>query len=268
MEESRFAELQNGIVLAELGGHGDGPYCAEHAAGAALAIMGTYIVDPGDDVPYPSPFVFKPGRDSYAAYLRKHVAAARAGVRAVGVSVISVALEDTLDFLRAAEEAGADYAALCVYSAMDMFTREGLGVALCDPANRVLLHRWSSAIAQAVTIPVIFKIGLDALDETIGTVETISSGGVPIVHVAIGSSEAGSSDLMALGELAGRCEFLIAGGGVADVDGARRVLGAGAGAVAIATAAMKDPTLCGRIQQELGRRPAAQDDLKRRRSGH
>ena len=257
MEESRFAELQNGIVLAELGGHGDGPYCAEHAAGAALAMMGTYVVDPGDDVSYPSDFVFKPGRDRYAAYLSEHVAAAKAGVRAVGVSVISVVLEDTLDFLRAAEEAGAGYASLCAYSVMDMFTREGLGVALCDPSNRKLLRRWSSAIARAVSIPVIFKIGLDALDETVGTVETISSSGVPIVHVAIGSSRPGSSDLMAVGELAGRCEFLIAGGGVRDVDGARRVLKAGAGAVAIATAAMKDPTLCGRIQRELRTQPGS-----------
>ena len=255
MAESRFDELQNGIVLAELGGHGDGPYCASHAAGAALAIMGTYVVDPGDDVPYPSHFVFKPGRGSCIEYLREHVAAARAGGCAVGVSVISVALRDTVDFLAAAEEAGADYASLCAYSGMGMFTRHGLGLALCDPANRESLRRWSSAIATAVRIPVILKIALGPLKETIGAVETISSTGVPIVHVVMGRALPGAEGSRCLGELAGRCGFLIAGGGVADVEGARRLLAAGAGAVAIATAAMEDPTLCGRIQREL--RPPA-----------
>ncbi len=40
-------DIKEGVVLAELGGYGDGPYCATHAANAALAMMGTYIVDPG-----------------------------------------------------------------------------------------------------------------------------------------------------------------------------------------------------------------------------
>jgi len=251
MGERCFAELQDGVVLAELGGYGDGPYCAKHAAGAALAIMGTYIVDPADEVPYPPGFVFKPDRRRYAEYLQQHVCAARGGADAVGVSVISVALEHTLDFLAAAEQAGADYASLCAYSDMEMFTRAGLGVALCDRSNRQLLRTWSESIAEALRIPVIFKIGLGPLNETLEVVDTISSSAVPIVHVAMGSSRPGSSELRCLGELAGRCEFLIAGGGVADAAGARRVLDAGAGAVAIATAAMKDPTLCGRIQKEL-----------------
>jgi tRNA-dihydrouridine synthase len=156
-----------------------------------------------------------------------------------------------VDFLMAAEEAGADYASLCAYSDMDMFTGEGLGMALCMPRNRGLLREWSSAISEAVSIPVVFKIGLGVPTETIEVVETISSCGVPIAHVAMGSSHRGSSELHWLGKLAEKCEFLIAGGGVADVQGARRVLDAGAGAVAIATAAMKDPTLCGRLQREL-----------------
>ena len=54
--------LRNGVVLAELGGYGDGPYCAKHGAGAALVMLGTYIVDDGENVPYDPRFVFKPGR--------------------------------------------------------------------------------------------------------------------------------------------------------------------------------------------------------------
>jgi hypothetical protein len=62
VEDGLRAPLKNGVVLAELGGYGDGPYCARHGAGAALVMLGTYIVDAGSDVPYPSHFVFKPGR--------------------------------------------------------------------------------------------------------------------------------------------------------------------------------------------------------------
>ena len=98
-----ISQLKNGVVLAELGGYGDGPYCAEYGAGAALVMLGTYIVDAGDDVPYSPDFVFKPGRRNYADYLQHHVAAARQSGAAVGVSVVSVDLDDSIDFLVAAE---------------------------------------------------------------------------------------------------------------------------------------------------------------------
>ena len=44
---------------------------------------------------------------------------------------------------------------------------------------------------------------------------------------------------------------LIAGGGIKDMEGARRVLEQGADAVAIGTAAMKEAALCGDIQKRL-----------------
>ena len=246
-----FEDLQDGVVLAELGGHGDGPYCAKYGAGAALVLLGTYIVDDGDSVPYPAHFVFKPGRENYASYLKEHVAAARHGGAKVGVSVISVGLEDTIDFLQAAEEAGADYASLCVYSVMDMFVDKGLGVALCLPENRGHLAEWATAIVEAVNIPVVFKMGFTSLVETAPTIEAIAASGVPIIHMSIGTCRAGSKGMGALGKLASLCGFLIAGGGVKNTDDARRILHAGAGAVAIASAAMKDPTLCGLIQSQL-----------------
>jgi len=249
--DDHLENLRNGVVLAELGGYGDGPYCAKHGAGAALVMLGTYIVDAGDSVPYPAHFVFKPGRTNYDSYLREHVAAARASGAKVGVSVIGVALDDSVDFLRAAEDAGADYASLCAHSRMEMFTRLGLGERLCRRENRDRLGEWATAICGAVRIPVIFKIGFTGLEETSSAVETMAAAGAPVVHVNTKRSESGSEGLQALGQLAGKCDFLIAGGGIADAEGARRVLDAGAGAVAIGSAAMKDPTLCGRIQEAL-----------------
>jgi len=238
-------------VLAELGGYGDGPYCAKHGAGAGLVMLGTYIVDPGDSVPYPSAFVFKPGRSNYAGYLAEHVSAARASGAKVGVSVVSVDVADSVDFLAAAEQAGADYASLCAHSTMEMFVSANVSSALCRRENWDQLGKWAQAILNAVQIPVIFKIGLHDTTDTVGAVDVMTAAGVPIVHINVGNTDPGSEGLAAIKKIRGRCPALIAGGGVKDPEGARRVLQAGADAVAIGTAAMKDSGLCGRIQARL-----------------
>jgi len=248
-----FDDLRSGVVLAELGGRGDGPYCAKHAAGGALAVMGTYIVDSGDDVPYPKHFVFKPGPANYGEYLKEHVAAARESGAKVGVSVVTIEMKDTLEFLQAAEEAGADYASYCAHSTMEMFVSRDLSSALCRPDRLDELERWATAIVEAVSIPVIFKIGLHGLDETARAVDVMTNAGVPIVHVNACDTSPGSPGLEALGTLKRRCQFLIAGGRVKDAEDARRVLAGGADAVAVATAAMEDPKLIGAIQKALGR---------------
>lgn len=245
-------DLRNGVVLAELGGYGDGPYCAEHGAGAALVMLGTYIVDPGDAVPYPPAFVFKRGRAHYGDYLKRHVAAARAAGGAVGTSVVSIELEDTVDFLQAAAAAGADYVSLCAHSGMRMFLDAGVSSALLLRANRPRLRQWATAIA-ATDVPAIFKIGTLAGADTAGAVEEIAAAGVPVVHVDVGETDAGGAGLALIEELRGRCPLLIAGGGIRDLEGARRALEAGADAVAIGTAAMGDPGLCGRLQRQLRR---------------
>lgn len=250
MQDS-FKGLRDGIVLAELGGYGDGPYCAKHGKGAALVMMGTYIVDPGDSVPYPKHFVFKPGRQNYGEYLQKHVTAAQVSGARVGVSVISVQIEHAVDFLIAAEESGADYASLCAHSVMEMFVNAGLGEALCRRENLGHLKEWATAILGAVKIPVIFKIGFTEPDETIAAVDTIADSGVPIVHINVYETDSGSEGLLILRRLADRCRFLIGGGGVKDIEDARKVLESGADAVAIGTAAMKDVTLCSRFQNLL-----------------
>ncbi|NOY80288.1 MAG: hypothetical protein GXP31_04700 [Kiritimatiellaeota bacterium] len=247
-------DLEKGVVLAELGGYGDGPYCAKHGANAALAMMGTYIVDPGDDVPYPKDFVFKPDRSVYLSYLKEHVAAGRAGGARIGVSVATVQLSHTLEFLAAAEEAGADYVSLCAHSTMEMFVKVRLGEELCRRDNAELLEKWARAIMGAVTVPVIFKIGLTAPVDTLNAVDILAAAGVPVVHINLRQTHRGSEGLRFLEQLAGRCRCLIAGGGVRNVDDARRLLDAGANAVAVGSAAMKDPGLCGSIQQALRHR--------------
>jgi len=244
-------DLERGVVLAELGGYGDGPYCAKHGADAALAMMGTYIVDPGDAVPYPEAFVFKPDRSVYRPYLRDHVPAGQAGGLKIGVSVISVQLSHTLDFLAAAEEAGADFASLCAHSSMEMFVKERLGEELCRRENADLLKEWAAAILNTVSIPVIFKIRLVSPEDAMAAVDLLAELGIPVVHINLKETHAGSGGLDSLKQLSGRCRCLIAGGGIQTIEDARRVLDSGADAVAIGKTAMKDPGLCGAFQQAL-----------------
>lgn len=247
-----FARLRNAVVLAELGGHGDGPYCAKHGAGCALAVMGTYIVDPGDSVPYPAHFVFKPGRDSYAGYLQEHVAAAREGGAAVGVSVVRVELDDTIDFLLAAEEAGADYVSVCWHSSMEMFVSVGLSSALLRRENRPRLREHARACLGALSRPFIPKIGIRDTPDVEDAVSELADLGVQIMHVNVGDA-ASEPGLKATERLKERVPCLIVGGGIETAEDAERVIESGADAVAVGTAAMGDPTLCGRLQAALHR---------------
>ncbi len=243
-------QLQNGVALAELGGHGDGPYCAKYGAGAALVMLGTYIVDAGDDVPYPSHFVFKPGRENYAEYLNEHVAAARQSGAAVGVSIISVAVADSVDFLLAAEEAGADYSSLCLHSSMEMFTRHGLGMALLRRENWPALREWISAILDATSLPFIAKIGVEDARDIEQAVEVMAEAGVNIIHANLYDALS-NEGLQALSRLKSSGLFLIIGGGIKTAAQADRVIAAGGDAVAVGTAAMQDPGLCGRLQSAI-----------------
>ena len=107
-------------------------------------------------------------------------------------------------------------------------------------------------MAEGVSIPVIFKIGAHGLDEdVIGAVGIMAESGVPLIHINVWDTSAKSAGLRMVSALKGKCESLIAGGGVKNTEDARRVLAAGADTVAIGTAAMDDPKLIGRIQQSL-----------------
>ena len=249
MHES-LQSLRNGVVLAELGGHGDGPYCARYGAGCALAVLGTYIVEAADDVPYPAHFVFKPGRESYEGYLREHVAAAKAGGARVGVSVAAVDLDSSVDFLVAAEEAGADFPSWCVHSTMEWFTSRGLSSALLLRENWPRLREHLRAHMEALTKPLIVKVRASVSDDILGAVSQLVDGGVEAVHANVGDATSGPG-LERVAQLGERVPFLIVGGGIETAEDARPVLEAGADAVAIASAAMQDAGLCGRLQMAL-----------------
>ncbi len=145
------------------------------AAHGAMVMLGSYIVDPGDDVDYPAAFVFKPGIENYADYLRQHIAKAKESKGKVAVSVCAADLQNNLDFLKTAQDAGADYVSYCAHSTMEMFLSKNQSSMFCNRANWGTLEKWATAIVKAVSISVIFKIGIHGTDEEIvGTTEILN----------------------------------------------------------------------------------------------
>lgn len=242
--------LKKGVVLAELGGYGDGPYCAEYGKGAALVMMGTYIVEAGVSVPYPEHFVFKPGRKNYLEYLKEHVSAARRSKAAIGVSVVCINMQDDIEFLTVAEDAGADYLSLCLHSTMRMFTSAGLSSALLQRENWLKLGARVEPILKAVACPFIAKIGTGNTPDAIEAAGKLTEMGVPVIHAHVPNSAAPEArdTIQKLSEL---CECLIVGGGIKTAEDAQKVLNAGADSISIGSAAMKDADLCSGIQDCL-----------------
>jgi hypothetical protein len=148
--------------------------------------MGTYIVDSGDSVPYDPAFVFKPDRSAYEDYLLRHVAAARESGAAVGVSVVSVDIDHTVDFLRVAEETGADCTSLCLHSVMDMFLSAGMSSGLLWRENWPRLRDCLMRCLQALSRPFIAKIGFSRLPDAEQAVGEMAEAGVHLVHANVG----------------------------------------------------------------------------------
>ena len=245
-----FEDLRNGVVLAELGGYGNGSFCAQYGKGAVVVIMGTYIIDSAENIHYPPEFVFQPGRNNYQAYLDKQVKEAKKSGAKVAVSAIGSEIKDVVEFLISAENAGADFVSLCAHSAMEFFTRQGLGYKLCMPENRENLRKWVSEILSATTKPFILKPGSVWHDYIIESVRIAAQLGAPILHANLGLA----FDMEAVEtvkKLSRIFDFVIAGGGITGAESARVVLNAGAGAVSVAKTAMQDQSFIEQLAQQL-----------------
>jgi len=248
---SSYDLIRNGVVLSELAGYGNGAFCARHGAGAALVMLGTYIIAPDKPAAYADDFFIVQGDRGYGGFLRDEIRAARQSRAAVGVSVAAVDISEAADFCAAAEAAGARFVAVCLHSTYDVFTSTGTSAALCLRRNHGHLSAWARAMIYSVKVPVIFKVGVHDTPDTVQAAGVITGAGECIIHIDCGSSEQGSPGLEALHEISRFSPFVIASGGIADEDSACRVLRAGAGSVGIGRAAICDPLLCGRLQNAL-----------------
>ncbi|MBN1787155.1 MAG: hypothetical protein JW806_02035 [Sedimentisphaerales bacterium] len=244
-----FDDLRNSVILSELGGYGNGIFCAQYAKGASVVMMGTYIIDSARNIHYPPEFIFRPG-GNYRSYFEAHIKEARLSGAKVAVSAIGSELKDVIDMLVTAEQCGADFISLCAHSAMELYTKQGLGYKLCMPENRDNLKRWISEILSATSKPLILKPGSVWHDYIVESVSIAAQSGTPIVHANLGLAFEPEA-IATIGELSQIFDFVIAGGGITGIDGAKEVLEAGAGAVSVAKAAIQDVHFIEQLGREL-----------------
>jgi len=245
-----FKDLYRGVVLAELGGYADGKFCACNGRGASLVTLGTYIIDNGESVDYPKDFVFKTGRKNYFSYLKDNILKARESCAGVAVSAVSIDIADSIDFLAASQDAGADYASFCAHSTMKMFLDTGTSSALLLKKNQSKLKAVIKSVLKEITIPVIFKIGAFDNPDVFDAIKIIKYEGIKLIHINIQNKKK-NEGIVFLKKIDKTGLFLIAGGGIKRMEDAENILKSGADAVSIGAASIKDPFLCGRMDEFL-----------------
>jgi tRNA-dihydrouridine synthase len=240
--------LKKGIILSELAGYTDGRFCASNGKGASLVMLGTYIIDSSESVNYPHGFVFKPGSDNYYSYLAENITKAKESGAKVGVSAVSIRFKDSLEFLLAAQDAGADFASYCAHSTMEMFISNNTSSALLLRKNWGELKKLIRRMLKNIEIPLIFKIGAFDNPDVIDTVDLLKEEGISIIHVNI-KSKPKNAGIEFLWNLNKANMVIIAGSGIRDIRSAARILETGVDALSIGTAAIKNPGICGNLQK-------------------
>jgi dihydroorotate dehydrogenase len=244
----KYKELSNSVVLSEMASKSDGSFCAEFGKGASLVMMGTYIIDQRDTINYAKGFYFKPDPSHYYAYLQENIAEAKKSTAKVGVSALSIKIKDSIDFLKAAEQLGADYLSYCAHSVMDMFLKTNTSSALCKKENWDFLKRTIYALKSSLNRPLLLKIGAFDNPDVIASIDIMMEEKIDLLHVNVENVDHGAAGLGVLRDLKKEDLFIIAGGGIKDVKDALSVLDTGADAVSVGTAALKNKRLCEEIR--------------------
>lgn len=243
----KFNDLHKGVVLSELAGYTNGKFCAVNGKGSSLVMLGTYIIDDNDVVDYPPEFVFKPGSNNYYSYLLDNIAKAKESGAKVGVSAVSIKTEDSVEFLLSAQNAGADYASYCAHSTMEMFTENNTSSALLLRNNWRELEKMIRIILKNIEIPLIFKIGAFDNPDVIDAIELLRDEGISLIHINIKSNPK-NLGIDFLENFDKNNVVVIAGSGIRDFKSAERILKTGVSAIAIGAASIKNPNICGTLQ--------------------
>lgn len=246
-----YNDLKNRIVLAEMAGYSNGSFCIKNGAGAGLVMLGTYIIDASEKIPYPDGFFFGPHKNLYYDYLERNINIVKKEKIKVGVSAVSIDIKDTIRFLKKAQDLGADYLSYCAHSVMKMFLEADTSSALCLKKNHEKLKRLLHDLKDNLDLPVIIKLGIFDNEYVADAVNIIYDCGFNLFHINFEKTKNGSPGLELLGKVKNERIFVIAGGGIKNAEDVLRVLDKGADAVSIATAAIKKPDLIKNIIIEL-----------------
>jgi len=246
-----YNDLKNGVVLAEMAGKSNGRFCAEYGKGAALVMLGTYIIDKNDTIDYPRDFYFKPNEKYYYNYLKENIQMAKGSGAGVGVSALSVDIKDTVTFLKTAEQLGADYLSYCAHSVFKMFLDTNTSSALLKKRNWDNLRKIIYILRSGLSKPLILKIGAFDNKDVIESIDIIKEENIKLIHINVEDASKESKGYKTLKNLDKENTFFIAGGGIKNSFDALRVLETGVDAVSIASASLKDKHLCMNMAEKI-----------------
>ncbi len=246
-----YSDLKRKIVLAEMAGYSDGSFCIKNGAGSGLVMLGTYIIDSSEKIPYPDGFYFSPDKKLYYKNLERNICIVKNAKIKAGVSAVSIDIKDTISFLKTAQDLGADYLSYCAHSVMKMFLEKDTSSALCLKKNHEKLKRVLHDLKDNLELPLIIKLGIFDNEYVMDAIKIINDCGFNLFHINFERTKNDSPGLELLGKVKNERIFIIAGGGIKNTGDVLRVLDKGADAVSIATAAIKYPDLIKSIKNEL-----------------
>jgi imidazole glycerol phosphate synthase subunit HisF len=113
------------------------------------------------------------------------------------------------------------------------------------------LERLTGKLLKKLSVPLIFKIGAHDNEDILPAFIFLKELGIKIFHINITSCLQDSRGMKFLDSLDKEEIFIIAGGGISDINGVKRILEQGADAAAIGNAAIRDPDIIRKIQSEL-----------------
>ena len=234
--------IRGRYFLSAMMGTTTGAWAGTHCRGAAVAQLGVYILDaPGD---HEGPAWPDSREEALEACLRGEFADCRraAGPGTVVCANMFLCAERSVESsARAFRKAGGDLYELNGHGGVAGGREGGTGCWMFMPEHAEKLHRWVGMLAST-GVPLAVKARSGVIADYVPHLERFEEAGVIAFHVNVRDEARHEQDLAVLESIRrGTRLFLMASGYVTDPASARRLFDAGADAVGVAEAAMKDP---------------------------
>jgi len=245
---SLLESIRGRYFLSAMMGTTTGAWAGTHCRGAAMAQLGVYILDaPGK---HEGPAWLDSREDVLEAYLRAEFAECRrlaAPGTVVCANMFLCAEKSVESSARVFRKAGGDLYELNGHGGVAGARESGTGCYMFMPEHAEKLHRWVRMLA-ATGIPLTVKAKSGVIADYVPHLKRFEEAGVIAFHINVRDEQNRTQDLAALEAVRrGTRLFLMASGYVTDSASARRLFDAGADAVGVAEAAMKDPGIFGKV---------------------
>ncbi|MEM1657865.1 MAG: tRNA-dihydrouridine synthase [Candidatus Jordarchaeales archaeon] len=243
--------LKRKAILAAMAGICDGEFCFRAAkAGAGMVTLGGLNFDretvmAGKAVKLRGRTEFEVEVEEIEDFLIKEVRRALEGGAPVAVNARATSLEGIMFAGEVVSKSGAVALEIDAHCRQPEIMAVGAGQALLKRLDE--LSEWITRLKDSFDIKVILKWRGNVVDD-LNVARIAEKAGVDAIHVDAMKEGVNCGDLDLIRKISKSVNvFLIGNNSIRDVESAIEMIKAGADAVSIARAAMKDPTIVGRI---------------------